>query len=230
MIPKVISILILGGSASSGANGFSMPHGHGYVPRLLEQLKRAGWQVQIECHSPVDLNLALSVLHRLNLSRFDLILLELGHQQLTIPQPSNTDQLGAFVRSAGRLMALRLLNWANCVPQLRQVDSLLLDLLYYLQPCRHRLVLLTPFPHPQSVSHWLRMRGRDLFWKHARRTMIPVFDTNLVLGQGEEFFADEQQGYLSGVAGDLLGQSLFDFIQINTLLPARPERHQRRGM
>lgn len=230
MIPKVLSILILGGSASSGANGFSMPHGHGYVPRLLEQLQRAGWQVQIECHTPVDLDRIQPVLQGLNLSRFDLILLELGHTRLTIPQPSNTNRLGAFIRSAGRLMALRLLNWTNRVPQLRNTDACLLDLLYYMQPCRHRLVLLTPFPHPQSVSHWLRMRGRDLFWKHARRTMIPVFDTTLVLGRGEEFFADEQQGNLSGVAGDLLGQSLFDFIQVNTLLPARPERHQRRGM
>ena len=63
--------------------------------------------------------------------------------------------------------------------------------------------------------------------------MIPVFDTAAVLGRGEEFFTDTQPGqlscgHLSPVAGDLLGQALFDYIQTNALLPARPELRQRR--
>jgi hypothetical protein len=111
---------------------------------------------------------------------------------------------------------------------LREITMKLNELFYHIQPHRRRLVVLTPLPHPHPVSNWLRQKGQELFGQQGRRHLVPVFDTATVIGRGEEFFADSQQGQLSPVAGDLLGQTLFDYIQTNALLPARPELRQRR--
>ncbi len=221
--------------------------------------------MQVECHTPVDIHVALPLLQRLNLNRFDLILLELGHTQLqestifsdllrsstydsfnpnvkamsmqeiatqcshrrTGSQPQGSRLLNK-VQAGLKLIALRSLAAIRRVGRLREIEAQLTDLLYYLQPYRRRLVMLTPLPHPQSVNNWLRQKGQDLFGQYGRRHMIPVFETALIIGRGEEFFAHPEQGQLSPVAGDLLGQTLFDYIQINALLPARPELRQRR--
>lgn len=268
MTPKILSILVIGGEASSEHGPVWMPSALaaptrrcGYIPRLTQQLQRAGWHVQIETHSPVDIDVALPLLHKLNLNRFDLIVMELGHARLrdtkarnllrnehrhmpdtkamsmsdialrcTQNQPQRLEErrltkLTSFIR----LSLLRAFDLLNQVGRLREVNGQLTDLLQYLQPHRRRLILLTPLPHQQPVSHWLRQKGRDLFWQHGRRSMIPVFDTHGVIGTGEEYFVGNSQNELSATAGDLLGQTLFDYIQINALLPARPELRQRRG-
>ncbi|MCY7356428.1 MAG: hypothetical protein LH609_02985 [Rudanella sp.] len=268
MTSKVLSILIVGGENSAEAfSGHSTGNAsRGYVPQLVRQLQHAGWQVQVECHTPVDIHVALPLLQRLNLNRFDLILLELGHTRLQQPDsfsdllrsPTYDSFINPHVKSmtmhdiatqcgrgrtgscpAGsrlfdrvqsgmKLITLRSLAAVRRVGRLREIEAQLTDLLYYMQPYRRRLVMLTPMPHPQSVNNWLRQKGRDLFGQFGRRHMIPVFETALVIGRGEEFFANPEQGQLSPVAGDLLGQTLFDYIQINALLPARPELRQPR--
>ncbi len=221
MTSKVLSILILGGENSTEA--YSAGGGsRGYVPQLVGKLQRVGWQVHIECHAPVDIHVALPLLQQLNLNRFDLILLELGHSRLQRPDTFNAS-------SHGKLAALRLLAAIGQIGLLREVEAQLANLVFYLQPYRRRLVLLTPLPHPNPVTNWLRRKGQALFRQYGRRHMIPVFDTTTVIGQGEEFFVDAQLGQLSSVAGDLLGQTLFEYIQTNALLPARPELRQRRG-
>ncbi len=268
MTSKVLSVLIIGGENSAEIySGCSASSGsRGYVPQLVRQLQQVGWQVQIECHTPVDIDVALPLLQQLNLNRFDLILLELGHAQLQQPAIFNEllrpSAYGSFTQNAkpitikdmatkcshdhteqqssnktlinkllsqSKLGILQLLASVGRVGRLLEIKAQLTDLLYYMQPYRRRLVLLTPLPHPHPVSNWLRKRGQGLFSQHGRRHMIPVFDTATVIGRGEEFFADSDQGYLSPVAGDLLGQTLFDYIQSNALLPARPELRQRRG-
>ncbi|TAE23829.1 MAG: hypothetical protein EAZ91_21280 [Cytophagales bacterium] len=222
MTTKKLSVLIIGGEASIDLNrpwAFDGPGtaiSGGYVPRLIEQLQREGWQVHTESHAPLDLNVTLPLLQRLNLNRFDLVILQLGHSQLEMADTSRWP-LGWIALLLGQIGLFR------------NVNAQLTDLLFYLQPFRRRLVMLTPLPHPQSVNQWLRNKGRDLFLKHGRRHMIPVFDTSVILGNGEEFFAQPTGDTLSPTAGDLLGQSLFDYIQVNALLPARPEQRQRRG-
>lgn len=239
MTSKVLSILILGGENSAEAySGHSVRGGsRGYVPQLVGKLQQEGWQVHIECHAPVDIHVALPLLQRLNLNRFDLILLELGHTRLQQPasagfsgySPSYSHTQFDRIRSYGIVAALRLLAAIGQIGLLREIEAQLANLVYYLQPYRRRLVLLTPMPHPQPVTNWLRQRGQDLFVQYGRRHMIPVFDTTMVVGEGDEFFVDAYQGQLSPVAGDLLGQTLFEYIQTNALLPARPELRQRRG-
>ena len=272
MTSKVLSILIVGGenSAEVYPNHSSGDGGWGYVPQLVRQLGRVGWQVQVECHAPIDVHNALPLLQQLNLNRFDLILLELGHTRLQKPavfsdlfrvsaydsfapngtpltvsdiathcncthtdHPPVANDLFSKLLSYGKLATLRLLAPLCRVGRLREIGAQLTDLLCYVQPYRRRLVLLTPFPHPEPVCNWLRQKGQQLFGQYGRRHMIPVFDTAAVLGRGEEFFTDTQPGqlscgHLSPVAGDLLGQALFDYIQTNALLPARPELRQRR--
>jgi|GEM_PF-3725418 len=224
MTSKVLSILILGGENSAEAySGHSMRGGsRGYVPQLVGKLQQVGWQVHIECHAPVDIHVALQLLQRLNLNRFDLILLELGHTRLQQPDRFNSSWFG-------KVAALQLLASIGQIGLLRETEAQLADLVYYLQPYRRRLVLLTPLPHPNPLTNWLRQKGQALFRQYGRRHMIPVFDTTTVISQGEEFFVDAQLGQLSPVAGDLLGQTLFEYIQTNALLPARPELRQRRG-
>ena len=87
MTSKVLSILIVGGenSAEVYSNHSSGSGSRGYVPQLVRQLGRVGWQVQVECHAPIDVHNALPLLQQLNLNRFDLILLELGHTRLQKP-------------------------------------------------------------------------------------------------------------------------------------------------
>jgi hypothetical protein len=268
MTPKVLSILIIGGQASAGIGLESMLQARSgsYVPQLVRQLQYVGWKVQIECHAPVDIDVAQPLLCQLNLNRFDLILLELGHARLqhppsfgTLLRAHNYDPFDpkARILSVGdiatrcsqnrisqspvknrlvntvldyvKLATLQLLSLMGRIGRVNEVNEQLTDLLYYLQPYRRRLVLMTPLPHPQLVANWLRQKGQQLFWHHGRRNMIPVFDTTTVLGTGEEFFTTNQEGNLSPVAGDLLGQTLYDYIQNNALLPARPELRQRRG-
>jgi hypothetical protein len=266
MISKVLSILIVGGENSAELYAGQSGTNRGYIPQFVRQLQRVGWQVQVECHAPIDIHVALPLLQRLNLNRFDLILLELGHTQLQHPAVfsdlfqsvahdsldfdahllSNTDiatncsqnnrtdlkpihnTLFSKLLAQSKLLTLRLLASVRRVGRLRDVEAQLTDLFYYLQPYRRRLVMLTPLPHPQPVSNWLRQKGRILFGQQGRQHMIPTFDTATVVGRGDEFFSDQTYGHLSAVAGDLLGQTLFDYIQNNALLPARPELRQRR--
>ena len=248
MTSKVLSVLIVGGTNSaetylghpSACSGSS-----GYVSQLARQLKRAGWQVHIESHTPIDIHMALPLIRQINLNRFDLILFELGHTQLQEPAvfgdlfrasapATHHNQRWVNSKPTGRLLSqaklttLRLLNLIGRVGRLQQLETQLTDLLYYVQAHRRRLVLITPLTHPQQVSNWIRQEGRQLFKKYGRHYMIPVFDTATVIGQGDEFFTDFGHGQLSLVAGDLLGQMLFDYIQTNALLPARPELRQRR--
>ena len=84
MTSKVLSILIIGGENSAEVYSGCSPSGgsKGYVPQFVRQLQRIGWQVQVECHAPIDIHMALPLLQQLNLNRFDLIILELGHTRL----------------------------------------------------------------------------------------------------------------------------------------------------
>lgn len=267
MTSKVLSILIVGGENSAEVySGYSAgSFSRGYVPQLVRQLQRVGWQVQVECHAPIDIHVALPLIQQLNLNRFDLIVFELGHSRLQHPtvfsdllRPSSYASLAAKAKTISinniatrcsrgltsqrvgdktiidrflahsKMSLLQLLASVGRVGRLLEIKAQLTDLLYYMQPYRRRLVMLTPLPHPQPVSNWLRKKGRELFGQLGRRHMIPILDTATVIGRGEEFFTDLDQGHLSSVAGDLLGQTLFDYIQNNALLPAHPELRQRR--
>lgn len=263
MTPKVLSILIIGGENSAEVYSGCLESGgsKGYVPQFVRQLQRIGWQVQVECHAPIDIHIALPLLQRLNLNRFDLIILELGHTRLQganalsellrpsaytsckpNEKPVNTQNVAATCNnglsrpnpgdrglSQLKLGILQLMDSIGKVGRLLEIKAQLTDLLYYVHPHRRRLVILTPLPHPQPITNWLRKKGQYLFGQLGRRHMIPVFDTATVIGQSEEFFTNANQGHLSPVAGDLLGQTLFDYIQNNALLPAHPELRQRRG-
>jgi hypothetical protein len=256
MKQQKVSILVIGGNVSAGVN---VKPRQSYVSHLLYRLQQAGWTARVELHTPVGLDSALSLLYRLNLNRFDLIILQLDHACLQHSAGEIQHSALAFAQANGlntcagvaaeygfdvdktsflQRIQVRLSDWVTLAKlrlnhalgqstALECVDIRLEDLLYYLEPFRRRLVLMTPLPHLHPVSSWLRQQGRWLFRQQGRNHLIPVFDTASVIQERSEFFSDEQQGHLSSVAHDLLGLALYEFVQINALLPERSKRHPR---
>ncbi|WP_019988427.1 hypothetical protein [Rudanella lutea] len=256
MKQQTVSILIIGGDASAAIN---LKSRQGYVSRFVHQLQQAGWEARVELHTPVSLDTALPLLYRLNLNRFDLIILQLDHATLQHPitQKAITAATPATVSGvyADNTMAsqygfasapvaaqprwwspwvewatlgkLKLRKALNRSQPLETVEARLEDLLYYLEPFRRRLVVMTPMPHLHPISGWLRRQGRWLFRQLGRQHLISVFDSASVIQERAEYFDDNTRGNLSSVAHDLLGQALYEFIQINALLPERSKRHPR---
>lgn len=231
MAAKTQHILVIGGPA---AGGLGVKPGQGFVEQFVRRLVQSGQRVQVEYHTPLDIESANLVLPRLSGSRYDLILLELGHSFLLRPSVVSGSS-GTLVRAFANLTTSLRVNWLRArqlfsqVTPLKQLEIRLAILLKQLRPFRHKVILLTPIPHREPVAQWLCERSRPLFQTVGEQHGISVFDTHLLIRSQSEYFLDNDPRLLSAVSHEIIGSYLHAFYQalptvIDTTPVIRPEQ------
>lgn len=244
MATQQVKILIIGGKQAQG-NGLRT--GQSFVEQLVRRIEQAGQRVFIEYHVPIDLHMATSILYYLNVHRYDLIVLQMGHQYLLQPFafrsfltyhshkpawlsdgsprfvmqdiPQTTDSLALKSTISSQLgnklkaLLLKSLNAIKRIGCLRDLIFHLSDTLHYLQPYNHKVILMTPFPHQEPVSNWLRQEGRKLFKNMGNAYGMPVLDTHELIQPSDEYFLVDDPDQLSAVGHELIGSALYDVYQ-----------------
>ncbi|WP_144051801.1 hypothetical protein [Fibrisoma limi] len=231
MAAKTQHILVIGGPA---AGGLGVKPGQGFVEQFARRLVQSGQRVQVDYHTPLDVESANLVLPRLYGSRYDLILLELGHSFLlgpTVVSGSSNTLVRAFANltTSLRVHWLRAHHLFGRVALLKKLESQLATLLKHLRPFRHKVILLTPIPHQEPVAQWLCGRSRPLFLALGEQHGISVFDTHPLIRCQSEYFLDNDPRLLSAVSHEIIGSYLHAFYQamptvIDSAPVIRPEK------
>ncbi|GAA4448181.1 hypothetical protein GCM10023189_05670 [Nibrella saemangeumensis] len=118
---------------------------------------------------------------------------------------------GNWLMANLKLAFLRSLAGFRTLTRLNEVHRNLRIILKALRPHRHKVLLLTPLPHREPVSRWLRNRGRTLFIEEAAHQGFSVFDTHTLIQPREEYFIIDDPAHLNAVGHELIGSRLFDF-------------------
>lgn len=228
MATQQVKILVIGGKQ---AQGHGLRAGQCYVEQLARRIEQTGKRVFVEYHVPVDLSMATSILYYLNVYRYDLIILQMGHQYVSYPfqlnevdNSSNNNQRWQQVFGTIKALALTISNKIKRVPRLQDVILHLSDTLHYLQPYNHKVILMTPFPHMEAVTNWYHQETRKLFCKMGASYGTPVLDTYELIHRSTEFFLPNDSEQLSPVGHELIGCALFDAYQ-SLRVPQSNESH-----
>ncbi len=239
---KKFNVLVLG---SRHVYGQGVADGESFVAQLSRRLCREGLSLSVECHAPVSMDSMAALLPRLPLRQYDLIVLQAGHEELlhttaigallsgkppspvwcepTVdgtetgrrPTARGIDWLG-YMSTMLDLTLLRAVAAIVGIPRLQQTRRALRTILDSLQPYGHNVVLLTPFPHQDAVSGWLRKQGRAMFLEEGSRAFMPVFDAHALLNMGDVCFLTDNSARLNAVGHEVLGSALYDFYRIGT--------------
>ncbi|RRB04124.1 SGNH/GDSL hydrolase family protein [Larkinella rosea] len=129
-----------------------------------------------------------------------------------VPFPDRPSMLKQ-IKSVVKLLTLKVMAQVGQVGRLTEMQQQLADLLHYLQPHRRKVVLLTPFPHLDMVSRWLREQGRALFRQIGQQKGVHVLDTHLYICPQKQYFMTDDSGHLNAIGHELIGLYLFDFYQ-----------------
>ncbi|MBC8156308.1 MAG: hypothetical protein H7Z72_25770 [Bacteroidetes bacterium] len=230
---KKFKLLVLG---SDHVYGHQIAAGQSFVEQLVRRLSHEGRSLTVECHAPMSLLAMTRLLPRLPIQQYDLIVLQPGHHELERPavlstlfaaesnanltesQPiasmrcrQHTSPLRHSLSDACALAGLRLLAGLARLPRLRQTRHQLRAVLEGLQSCGHNVVLVTPFPHQDPISGWLRRKGQQLFLEEGHRAFMPVFDAHSLLDVGDVCFLPNNPATLNALGHELVGSALYDF-------------------
>lgn len=204
--------------------GYGLSSGHlSYIGHFIRQISQAGRAVSVEAYAHLTMAQTIATLAQLPLNRYDLIVLQLDHTLIqTASSPFShppgvagpaLSGLSGFSRSevSHRLKALK----AACLSFIRPPHDLtsISVLLNQIRPYRHNVLLVTPLPHLNPMSRWLRRRSRAVLLREADRRLVSVFDTDQVIRPREEYFLPGDAQHLNAISHELLGKSLFDFYQ-----------------
>lgn len=209
-----------------------------YVAWFMKLISRTGRAVSVDAYAHLTLPQTLSALAHLPLNRYDLIIIQPGHDWFgwsTVPvahDRSTAQLVGRFVlpplhQPAGRPESVLppeknkfLINWAKLLMARvsaglypYQLKTPVTDLLASLRPYRHNVLLLTPFPHRNPVCQMRRRYHRTALLREGNRQLFGVFDSQAVVLPREEYFLPGSAAYLNAVSHELLGRALFDFYQ-----------------
>lgn len=203
-----------------------------YVGQLARRLAREGLSLTVECHASLSLAAMTSLLPRLPLQHYDLIVLQPGHaelqrpaslrslfasspQRLTLDNPAGKTANSWFsqLQDGMLLTGLRLLAGLLGLPRLRHTRYELRTVLDGLQSWGHNVIIVTPFPHRDPISNWLRQRGRRVFMEEGYRAFMPVFDAYGLLDVGDVCFLRDNQSQLNALGHELVGSGLYDFLR-----------------
>lgn len=230
---KKFKLLVLG---SDHVYGHQIAAGQSFVEQLVRRLSNEGRSLTVECHAPLSLLAMTRLLPRLPLQQYDLIVLQPGHHELQRPnalsalfatdsdanlpagQPVGATPCGPpasplrhWWRDACALAGLRLATGLVRLPRLRQTRHQLRAVLEGLQACGHNVVLVTPFPHQDPISGWLRRQGQRLFLEEGHRAFVSVFDAHALLDVGDVCFLPNTPANLNALGHELVGSALYDF-------------------
>ncbi len=205
--------------------GYGLTKGRlSFIGHFIRQTRLTGQTVSVDVYAHLTMAQVTSTLAHLPLSRYDLIILQLD--QLLI-QPIERDRanvpdlampslpyslinqpgggrktvftglkaLGTLVRS--------FIKPAHAMP--------IPELLKQLRSYQHNVLIVTPLPHRDRLTRWLRLRVRALLLREAEKQTVSVFDADTVIRAQEEYFLPNDVDHLSAVSHELLGRSLFDF-------------------
>lgn len=203
----------------------------------------------VECHAPLSLLAMIGLLPRLPLSEYDLIVLHPGHCELQRPvslqtlwsikpcpldpktrrESAGTSRFRAInqINDALTLSGLRLLTLLTGLPRLKETRSALRTVLDNLQPYGHNVVLVTPFPHQEPISNWLRQQGRQVFREEGYRAFMPVFDAYPLLNLGDICFSPNAPDQLNALGHELIGSVLYDFFREGVVIAGNSSSYRR---
>ena len=145
-------------------------------------------------------------------------LTQLRKQRLVVPPPEKQG-LRDWLRPLAKLAILRFTNMLGEVDRIRHVQSLLKAILWQLAGHQHKVILLTPLPHLEPVSRYLRRQGRSIFLEECAESGFPVLDTHTVIPPVSDYFIPGDQGHLNHRGHQLLGEGIYNFYQQTSELP-----------
>ncbi|GAA4416620.1 hypothetical protein GCM10023187_48210 [Nibrella viscosa] len=135
-----------------------------------------------------------------------------------IAQRQSFSEAGNWLSAGLKLALLKGIAGFGALARLNEVNSTLRNILKSLRAHRHKVILLTPLPHREPVSRWLRNRGRELFIREATQQEFSVFDTHMLIQPKEEFFITDDPAHLNAVGHELIGSRLFDFYRAEPIV------------
>ncbi|WP_338876851.1 SGNH/GDSL hydrolase family protein [Spirosoma sp. SC4-14] len=226
-----------------------------FVGHFIRQISQNGRSVEVEAYAHSTLSAIQSTLEKLPLERYDLIVVQTGQGcadlpaglgavvaansgsipdltgDLLLPEPlptisgPNRRKPWTQIRQWGKLQLMKALASIGRLPGLNSVGRELDKLLILLRPHRHKVVLLSPFPHQESGIQWLRQEEKSLLMRSEVRQLFSVFDSDSVVYPREEYFLENSPSYLNAIGHELIGLALFDFyVAAPTIVSIRPIR------
>lgn len=201
-----------------------------YMAHFVRQLSRTGRSVAVEAYSHLTMRESTTLLARLPLHQYDLIILQLGPDLIErrLPALYRTDARkpvvkepvlfpgkaapAGWLKQTGRI-AKKLFNLAASAVPLLNCPGGLVSLLALLRPHRHNVLLMTPFPSEIWLDQWTREQSRLVLVEQGRSQLFSVFDTSNVVQPRDEFFLPDSREHLNGISHELIGRALFDFYQ-----------------
>ncbi|GAB4028200.1 SGNH/GDSL hydrolase family protein [Spirosoma gilvum] len=191
----------------------------GFIQKLTEQLEiNRQAPVYTTCHSMVSLNQVADLItqHESELMQADLIILQLGHyelswrkrfrelfQELSYPLSTKTYQ-PKQLPSAADLSPIsfreQLKNQikAACLtfykalfgklPYLKQVDQSLKHAFTMLAPYQDKVVVMTPFPSLNAVDQWLRRESLPVIYRSIQQNGFLLIDTFRAIPRQKPYF------------------------------------------
>lgn len=205
--------------------GYGLSDGNlSYIGHFIRQISQAGRSVSVEAYAHLTMAQTIAMLGQLPLNKYDLIVLQLdhtliqkaasllSHNALEVLIPMLPTRYASPRPSAGSRLKLVGAAIGSLFRMPHDLTSISV-LLNQIRPYRHNVLLLTPFSHRDWVNRWLRKRSRAVLVREAEKRLVSVFDTDLVIRPGEEYFLPNDPRHLSAVSHELLGRALFDFYQ-----------------
>ena len=198
-----------------------------YLGHFIRLIGQAGQEVSLEAYAHLTLPQISSTLAQLPLNRYDLIILQVDHGLF---ESTRADSLNlASVAMPVLPYSLNLTNQSSRPGFWQRFNTLgtallstvwpsyalkgISALLKQLRPFRHNVLLLSPLPHRERISGWLRQRSRTMLLTEADKQLFSVFDSDSVIKPREEYFLPNDHEHLNAISHELLGRELFDFYQ-----------------
>ena len=143
---------------------------------------------------------------------------QLRKQRLVVPPPEKKGMRDRL-RPLAKLAILRSMNALGEVDRIRHVRSLLKAILWQLAGHQHKVILLTPLPHLEPVSRYLRRQGQRIFLQECAKNGFSVLDTHALIPPISDYFIPGDQGHLNHRGHQLLAEGVYTLYQQTTELP-----------
>lgn len=182
-----------------------------YIDQFVQQLERNGQEVVVTYYAPMALCTIAEVLHRVPLRRYDLIIMQVANRHLRDSRLALRPTTGERFQEYATVWKLRIQSWLSGIRPLREVQENLSLILKTLWHHRQRVILLTPFPHREPVSGWLRRKGSEILKSEGQHRGFRVFDVQALVDEREEFFITDDRERLNAISHELIGRRLYDF-------------------
>lgn len=192
---------------------YHVPDQRRFTEQFARRLRQTGRPVTVTCYTPFALSAVPPLLAQIPLHRYDLIVLQVGHNALQDvredgrkPLAQSSSNFINFLRglTPGTLVRLRT------IVRLGTVRQELQAILNCLQPYRQNVVILTPFPHRESFSHWLRKQGQRLLIRAGKRGNMQILDVYRLIKPREEYFLSGDSAHLNASSHELIGAHLYE--------------------